>query len=135
MINASFISLVDFKKLKKEADRAAYKALYTLAGYVRQTARRSIKSSKKPSAKGTPYHTQTQFMKNSIWVERAGRTAIVKYIRGQKLGAVHEFGGLNPLNKRRYPAREVFAPALAKAIQDFNKKFPEDFQRYFKHVG
>lgn len=134
MINTSFVSLVDFSKLKKEAEKAAYKSLYTLAGYITKSAKWSIRKSKKPSAAGTPYHTQTRFMKNSIVTVRDGRSAIVQYYRGKTLGSVHEFGGINPLNKNKYPARPVLGTALGKAIADFSRKFPEEFQRYFKHI-
>jgi phage gpG-like protein len=140
MINAQFINLVDFNKLSKNAEKAAQKSLYTLAGYITQSAKRSIRKGKKPSKPGTPYHTQTRFMKNALVTVRQNRTAIIKYFKGVKVGALHEFGGLSPFkrggNRTRgvYPARPVLAPALAKGIADFNKKFPEEFNRYFKNI-
>lgn len=140
MIKTEFINKVNFNKLAKQADWAARRSLYTLAGYITQSAKRSIRRGKKPSKPGKPYRTQTGFMKKSIVTQRRDRTAIVKYFRGEKVGALHEFGGLSPLRRgaRRargvYPARPVIGPALEKGIADFDKKFPEDFKRYFKNI-
>jgi len=127
----SFKDFTNYKKLGQDSDRAAVKALYVLGAFVTKSAKGLIRAKKKPSKPGKPYSRQTGFMKNSIITVKDDRSVITKYYRGVILGAVHEDGGLNPLNRKQYPERAVFGPALGLGIRDFNKKFPKEFQKYF----
>lgn len=131
MIKTSFKDYTNYGKLKNDINRSAISALYRLASFMTTSAKSLIRKRKKPSNPGKPYSRGTGFMKNSIITVKDDRSIITKYYRGQKVGAVMEFGGINPLNKNMYPDRPVFEPALKKAIRDFDKKFPEDFQKYF----
>jgi len=118
--------------------KAADKALYDLARYIQQAAVWSIKSTndmRKYSPPGTPFFSHRQnsmTMKKSLIVEREEGRALIGYFRGNIVGDIHEFGGVNPLNKKFYPARPVLGPALEKGKSDFARKFPEAFNKYFR---
>jgi len=127
----SFKDFTNYKKLGKDSKKSAVEALYVLGSFVTKSAKGLIRNKKKASKPGKPYSRGTGFMKNSIITVQDNFSVITKYYRGIILGAVHEDGGFNPLNRNTYPERAVFGPALGLGIRDFNKKFPDEFQKYF----
>jgi hypothetical protein len=130
-----FVDKIKFPKLAKVTLSAAEKALYKLATFIHKSATSSIRARKKPSQPGTPYSKGSGFLKKSIIVERSPAEGLARigYFRGNKVADTHELGGvLGQRRKRRYPRRSALEPALEKGIADFEKKFPGDFQKYFR---
>ncbi len=123
MIRASM--QLNFRPLDKAKKQAAFKGIYQAAGFIRTTARRSIKRRKTPSPAGQPPHTQTGRIKNALAFEvRNEHTAIIgarASIVGPILG-VMEAGGR--FRGTLYDSRPTMKPALQKALP----RMPEGYR-------
>ena len=129
-----FVNQTKLPKLKNVAIAAADRALYKYASFIYVAGRSLIRKRKKASKPGTPFSRGTGVLKKALGVDRdtAAGTATIGYRFAHNAADAHELGGLNQSNKKRYPRRSVLEPALAKGIADFEKKFKDDFQKYFK---
>ena len=107
--------------LKRKVEQASFRSLGHAGGAIRLTARRSIRRRKKPSRPGSPPHTQTGRLKQSIRYE-ANKSlpdvviGPVNEIAG-RLWHLHEHGGIARKRKRlkrhRFRAGE-FGPVRVK---------------------
>ena len=81
-------------RLNTAADQMIHKGLTRIGGAIRLTARRSIKRSKKPSVAGTPPHTQTGKLRESILYAVEDKTVYIgpSMQMISKVGASHEHG-------------------------------------------
>ena len=111
-LDAKFIDKI--RDLKKAEGRGVVEGLYEAGGYIRKTARRLIRPSKKSSTPGTPPHTQTRILRESILfsVNKERESVIIGPSRRkvEMVGAVHEFG--ETFMGRKYPKRPFMGPAL-----------------------
>ena len=102
--------------LRKKKNEGVFEGLSHAAATLRKIAYRSIRPRKRPSAPGTPPHTQTKRLPRSLryHVDRQREIAVVgtDATRLGKAGGAHEHGGL--WHDRRLPARPFMAPALEK---------------------
>jgi hypothetical protein len=149
----------DFVGLTRLSRKQTKQALYKSAGYVRTTAKNSIKyaswkrqlkQAKKeqgslsrdeylairyaPSKPGTPPNTHTGQLPKSIAFaasDRAG-TFVVGPKRSDiaEIGHVHEFGG--KFRGRNYPARPFMRPALVKSEAVIRENFRGMFRQSYQ---
>lgn len=123
MIGFKAKALFNARPVQRKVNQTKFTNLRHAAGAIRLTARRSIREHPKPSLPGTPPHTQTRLLKESIVyrVDDVQRSVLVgpdATIIGP-IGCVHEFGGL--FRGRRYPARPFMGPAVQKNIHRLPK--------------
>ena len=122
--------IIETRKVEQAVDRLTLRVLYKQAAYVRITAARSIKRSKKPSAVGSPPHTQTGQLKRAIRfeVDRTRQAAIIgpSFDVVGIAGAEHELG--KQFRRERHEPRPFMRPALEKA----RPKFARDYQDTLK---
>lgn len=150
----------DFVGLKRLSRKQTKQALYKSAGYVRTTAKNSIKKPGKraikkevarlkgirasqdeilnayfpPSKPGMPPNTHTKQLPKSIAFaasDRAG-TFVVGPKRSDiaEIGHVHEFGG--KFRGRNYPARPFMRPALVKSETVIRENFRGMFRQSYQ---
>lgn len=95
---------------------ASLRNLGRAAGYIRLTASRSIRRSKKAAQPGSPPHTRRGQLRRAIRyaVERERMNAVVgpEYGAVGTSGAAHEYGGR--YRRETFPKRPFMGPALAK---------------------
>lgn len=122
----------DSEKVHKKMQAATFTTLNQAGGAIRLIAKRSIKkgNKKKPSSPGTPPHTLTKALPNSI-LYAVGRDKTYVVIGPASnlisdVGAAHEFGG--QYRKQRYPARPFMGPALIKGTP----RLPENWAASFR---
>lgn len=137
---------VKAERVIAQAERANARPLFKIAGFIRNTAKRSMRKRKGPSAPGTPpsAHDGDRYGRGfllrtlmSFDVDRKNLTTTVgpKRLRSKTLGKVrarkpvpnlHEFGGVLRVEGKKpgatpervkFPARPYMAPALEKARQ------------------
>jgi hypothetical protein len=117
---------------------AGEKALSKFASFVWTAAHQSIRN-KNASPPGTAMGRGSGFMRDSLVVENFyGREIHIGFFRGWRVGDLHEWGGRKEGRSGKsylYPERPTMRLALAKAEQDYSRKFPEDFARYFGSVS
>jgi phage gpG-like protein len=131
MIGVKVKVTFDKQKVLKAVRKASFTSLSHAAAAIRQTAARSIREGKKPSAPGKPPRTRgKRRLKNSIRyaVDERKQLAIIgpdSDIAGN-VGAAHEFGG--QYRDENYPARPFMAPALHKNEQ----RLPDFWEKSIK---
>lgn len=106
----------DAKKVLNAAKNGSIKSLGHAGAAIRLVARRSIKTSKKESAPGTPPNSRKGQLRRAIVYaveNQQQRVVIGPYVNvvGTS-GAAHEFGG--KYKKQRYDKRPFMGPALDK---------------------
>jgi phage gpG-like protein len=147
----------------KAAQSAGEKALAKFASFVWTAAHQSIRYGKyrgkgiykrrkgKPSPPGTAMGFGTGFMRDSLVVQRIdNRELHIGFYRGGWVAELHEWGGVRTRTKStkgaqkhysderwyaRYPERPTMRLALEKSESDFERKFPEEFAKYFGAGG
>lgn len=135
----------DFDLLKETAHKAGIAALGKMGAYIWRAAKWSIRTrpNHQPSPPGKPYAAGTGFLKESIVFnvnKTRGIVSIGSY-RGGNVDEIHEFGlsvtrFVSHRNKLvKYPKRPVMVPALEKAEKGMQRKFPREFERFFKTPG
>lgn len=115
---------LDVQKILRKSRRGQINSLNRGAALVRTIASRSIRvNRKKPSAAGSPPHTQTKRLKRGIVfaVEKGRGRAVIgpSHDFVGPSGMAHEFGGR--YGKERYPKRPFMQPALTKAAPQLPK--------------
>ncbi len=104
-------------KVNKKLDEALYNSMTQAGASVRLISKRSIRSSKRPSAPGSPPHTQTKALPKSIlyFYDRTARTVIIgtAFNLIGLCGWLHEKGAT--YKNTKFDKREFMAPALEKA--------------------
>lgn len=104
------------RKVVHAADRMAIRALFKQAGFLRTTMARSIRRGAKPSAAGSPPHSQSRRLPRSIRfdVDRVRQMAIIgpSYDMIGIAGAEHEHGGR--FRRESFKKRPFARPALDK---------------------
>ncbi len=107
-------SRFDCRKVRRKADKGAFKSLNHAAAAIRLTARRSIRRSPKKSSAGVPPHTRRGLLKRALLykVEKQKLSAVIgpAYTIAGKSGQAHEFG--IKYYGRKYPKRSYMGPAL-----------------------
>ena len=130
MITATCKTKWEGEKVKKKLDDTTFKTISHAASTVRLIAKRSIRSSKKKSAVGTPPHTHTKKLPRSIiyYADKKTMWAIVGTsvnIVGEA-GQAHEFGGL--YKRTRYDKRPFMLPALEKVAPRLPSEWASNFR-------
>ena len=116
MIGTKVQTKLDRRKVLKKAQQAHIKNLGHAGAALRLTARRSIRTRKKPSPPGTPPHSRRGQLKRSIAYALEPRNQRVVIgpdadVVGTS-GKAHEFGG--SYRSEKYPKRPFMGPALQK---------------------
>ncbi len=116
MVGAKANTKFDAKKVLKAAKDGSIKSLGHAGAAIRLVARRSIKTSKKESAPGTPPNSRKGQIKRAIVyaVEKDQQRVVIgpdQAVVGTS-GAAHEFGG--HYKKQHYDRRPFMGPALEK---------------------
>ena len=118
------------EKIKKAAQKAAFKNLGHAGAAIRLTARRSIRKSKTASPSGTPPHTRRGQLKRGILyaVDKHAESVIVgsAYTIVGQSGKAHEFGGR--YKKQNYPKRRFMGPALEKNESKISKMWNDSIK-------
>jgi hypothetical protein len=117
MIGMKTTARMDAQRVRSRAQRGNLRSLAHAGGYLRKTARQSIKKRPRDSAPGTPPHTRFGLLRTAILyaVDKERRSVVVGphvQIFG-RLGVPHEFG--TRFRGRRYPKRPFMGPALMKS--------------------
>lgn len=106
------------RNVTRAADKANFKNLFQAAAYIRTTARRSIRKSKKASTAGTPPNTRAGQIRNAIVfaVDRQRESAVIgpTVERVGTSGSAHEHGG--SYRGGMYPKRAFMLPALIRSL-------------------
>ena len=130
----------DRKAVTSRLDRATRRVFTKFGSFVRQTAKRSIRSRKSPSPPGSPPSSHTGLLKRFIFFgyEPARRTVVIGPVQLRRAGgeAPHllEHGGTTRIRRRgkrraaRYPARPFMGPAFEKE----QAKLPEIWRQSVK---
>lgn len=108
----------DERRILVAVQRGGNAALRRAGAYIRKAARNKVSASDKASAPGTPPHTRTGLLKNSLLfgVEKKRQSVVIgpaESMIGTAMTA-HEFGGR--YRKRRYPRRPLMKPTLEKTV-------------------
>lgn len=116
MVGARATTKFDAGKVLKAAKNGSVKSLGHAGAAIRLTARRSIKTSKKESAPGTPPNSRKGQIRRAILyaVEKEQQRVVIGPDQGitGTAGAAHEFGG--HYKKQNYDKRPFMGPALEK---------------------
>lgn len=116
--------------IRSRYDIAAERVMKRFGGFVRRTARQSIRKSKKPSRPGQPPKSRTGFLKRGILFDydRRRRSVVVGPTRlsgakGSNVPRVLEEGGIGSVRRKgarpfriRVKKRPYMGPALAKEL-------------------
>lgn len=130
MVGAKGKTKFDTKKVLKAAKDGSIKSLGHAGAAIRLVARRSIKTSKKESAPGTPPNSRKGQIKRAIVyaVENEQQRVVIGpdvSVVGTS-GAAHEFGG--QYKKQRYEKRPFMGPALEKT----KDRLPQEWAGFVK---
>jgi hypothetical protein len=116
MVRAKSKTTFDPKKVLRAAKNGSIQSLGHGGAAIRLAARRSIKTSAKESAPGTPPNSRKGQLKRAIVyaVEKEQQRVVIGPDQGVvgTSGAAHEFGG--QYKKQRYEKRPFMGPALEK---------------------
>lgn len=107
---------LDFQKVTRAVHSGNVRSLGHAAAAIRLTARRSIRSRKKPSLPGSPPSTQTRRLPRSILyaVDPNAESAVIGPAHSLigEAGSAHELGGA--FRQEHYRKRPFMRPALLK---------------------